>query len=720
MISLRTTAALVALVVIILAVEHRLDRPPLPRGADAPPTEFSELRARALLYAITETVGHHEFGSPGLEEATARVVAELRRIPGVEVEVQDANGTYASAPDVVTVYSVRNVVARLRGESDEAMLLSGHIDAVPPSFGAADDGVGVAAIVEVLRALAAGPKLARSVVVNLNGAEEFGLLGAAGFMQHRWARDVRMFVNVDAAGDAGRAILFRASPGAPWLVDAYARGVPHPFGNVIGQDLFRAGLVPSDTDFHVYRDARLPGVDLALFEDGWAYHTALDRYARVEPGSLQHVGDDVLGLCRALATATPRESPGWPIYYGLFDWHFFHMSNRAAHAAGWLVTLFTIVLVFALGRARLPQVLRRAGWTSLAVVAGTAFPLVVAALVGLVLHRALGWYATPAIACFAYAPLALGAALLVSSLRRADEPLDDALGALLFTTLTLALLVACDVGSAYLVAWWCLAIGASVLVVPRIPVALVALCAVPLCFTMEVVAQLIRLGVPLMGRAGLGPLSEVAIAAALAIPLVVTLAPLLFLLPSRGVLARVALAAGTLGTVVAVIHAPYTHERPQRAHLYDVTTDGVGELEEHDGAHLVRRGDKHATQLLPPPAFTIERGASANGTRAIDLEMSGSPFMRLELPAGVVRGWSLPVPAPPLDRPVLVRMLSHAPEGSTVHVRLDVPPDTTALALLSAVRSARTPALDAVVVPDDVTVDALVKSSVHVPLSAAP
>ena len=56
-------------------------------------------------------------------------------------------------------------------------------------------------------------------------------------------------------------LLFFTGPENPWLIDSYAKSAPHPFASVIGQEIFQSGVIPSDTDFRIYRDyGNLPGM----------------------------------------------------------------------------------------------------------------------------------------------------------------------------------------------------------------------------------------------------------------------------------------------------------------------------------------------------------------------------------------------------------------------------------------------------------------------------
>ena len=159
-------------------------------------------------------------------------------------------------------------------------------------------------MLEIMRVLSTTEEaLANDVIFLFNGAEEAGLIGSHLFVdQHTWANDVGVFINLEAAGAGGREMLFQCGPGKPWILDAYLKNAPYPSASVISQELFESGLIPSDTDFRIFRDfGQFSGLDIAFVKNGYVYHTKHDSLDQIPLGSIQRAGDNVLEVTRALA-----------------------------------------------------------------------------------------------------------------------------------------------------------------------------------------------------------------------------------------------------------------------------------------------------------------------------------------------------------------------------------------------------------------------------------
>ena len=139
---------------------------------------------------------------------------------------------------------------------------------------------------------------------------------------HPWANDIVGFYNLEAMGSGGREILFQSTPDS-WVLTSYKQYAKHPFGSIIGQDLFSNGLLPADTDFRIfYGESKRPisGIDVAFVRNGAVYHTPSDDLDHLDPGQIQHMGENVLSVVEGVLSH-PFPSPSSIqnlIYFDIF------------------------------------------------------------------------------------------------------------------------------------------------------------------------------------------------------------------------------------------------------------------------------------------------------------------------------------------------------------------------------------------------------------------
>ncbi len=147
--------------------------------------------------------------SQGVVDSAHWIANEFKKIPGVEVELMEY--TVPKNRRVLEPFTVVQVVATLKGESDRTILMGGHLDSlnleVDPKTGRApganDDASGVAATLAVCKALA-GKKLANTVKFVAFTGEEQGLLGATALAKRAKAENWKLeaVFNNDTVGSS--------------------------------------------------------------------------------------------------------------------------------------------------------------------------------------------------------------------------------------------------------------------------------------------------------------------------------------------------------------------------------------------------------------------------------------------------------------------------------------------------------------------------------------
>lgn len=397
---------------------------PAPKPADVPADTFSAARAERLLERLLGDGSPRYPGGEASARARAWMVEELSSM-GYEPQVQQAISCYLN-PYLKRTECARvdNVLARLDGTGGAAaVLFMAHYDSAPSSPGAADDGAGVAALLETARILRAGPAPKNPVIFLLEDGEEPGLLGAIAFAEkHPWAQEVGFVVNLEARGAGGASILFETGPGSAGSLSLYARAVSRPVTTSL-LDTFYERL-PNDTDFTVFKRRGLPGLNLAFFAKPQAYHRPIDNLEMLDPGSLQHQGDNALELARVLGNADLGQLHGGAaVFFDVLALFTVHWSTGFNLVLALLAALLLAGALVHLGRRReltVPGLLLG--------VASWLLSLLVALVVSFIcnqLLRAVGaatpprilpWVAEPGPLRAVFWCLAVGAALWTASL----------------------------------------------------------------------------------------------------------------------------------------------------------------------------------------------------------------------------------------------------------------------------------------------------------------
>ena len=286
--------------------------PPSAAAIDAPSDTASGERALEVLTRLARgdrNAGQvslpRPLGSAANARCRERIVAELRGL-GLRPEVQEAFGASARE-DCAGV--VRNVVCRLRGQGPrsagggvaarQAILCMAHYDSVGAGPGIADDLAGVAALLEVARTLQQNRPLERDVILLFEDGEELGLLGAEIFAaKHPWAKEVGAVVNVEGRGTTGPSRLFELGAGNEWLIRAFKAESTRPSVTSVSAEIYRR--MPNDTDYTVWRERGIPGLNFACIGSVNRYHTPLDNLASLSVATLQHHVTNAIDAIRGL------------------------------------------------------------------------------------------------------------------------------------------------------------------------------------------------------------------------------------------------------------------------------------------------------------------------------------------------------------------------------------------------------------------------------------
>jgi MFS family permease len=392
-----------------MAAKDLLVQPP-PLRSQSVAGQFDAKRAKARLAFVLGDQRPHPADSPANDQVRARIVAELSGM-GVKPIVRDqlaCNDLFKQRG--VSCARVRNVIAVLGPQRGRALLLNAHYDSTPVGPGAADDGAGVATLLE-LGEILKQRQLKRPVILLFNEGEELGLVGARAFLEDPLSRSVDSLINLEARGVRGPVNMFETSRPNRAPIGLFQHVVSRPLANSLSTDVYR--LMPNYTDVNSFAERDWLTLNLAPIGNETRYHSPGDDLAALDPATLQHMGDQTLALATSLADGRPSASDG--------DRMFMDVAGRALIALPLAlgVLLLALLLVIFAGMAHSRRALVRGGAVVIGTLAGSAVVAWLAlALIG-ALRDGIFWRAHPIWTLLAiYALVMLVAVALLATIGR--------------------------------------------------------------------------------------------------------------------------------------------------------------------------------------------------------------------------------------------------------------------------------------------------------------
>lgn len=322
--------------------------PPEPARDTADTSRFVAARAIADVRAVGSEV--HVAGSAAAESVREYIVGTLADL-GYAPEVREGIGATSNLGGPAMAHT-HNITVHMPGSASTGRLIvMAHYDSVQISYGANDDGSGVATLLEIARVLAAAEPLRNDVVLLFTDAEEACLCGAESFVHSDpLGADGGVVLNFEARGGAGPSVMFETGQGNADLVAQYAAAAPYPVATSMAVEVYR--ILPNDTDFTPFRESgRFTGLNSAYIDGVAVYHSPQDRPERVNLGTLQQHGDNALALTQQLGNAdlgplavpAAHDATYFPVlgmlvqYPGTMVWPWAILAALSVIVAGWLL-----------------------------------------------------------------------------------------------------------------------------------------------------------------------------------------------------------------------------------------------------------------------------------------------------------------------------------------------------------------------------------------------
>jgi uncharacterized Tic20 family protein len=231
-------------------------------------------------------------------------------------------------------------------EPGKSVLVVGHYDSVPDSYGASDDGSAVVTMLETIRLLLLKQTFKNDIVFLFTDGEEIGLVGAKAFVEeHPLAKNIGVVLNFEGGGTTGPSLMFETSTDNNWIISEFAKVVPSPIANSLSYEIYRN--MPNDTDLTPFKKNGYKGLNFSYIENRFDYHTGGDNISNTSVESIQHHGSYAVPLIQHFANIDLNNSEkGNAVYFNTIGKGFVHYSYKWIMPFLILTCLVLLAIIF--------------------------------------------------------------------------------------------------------------------------------------------------------------------------------------------------------------------------------------------------------------------------------------------------------------------------------------------------------------------------------------
>ncbi len=130
----------------------------------------------------------------------------------------------------------------------------------------------------------------------MTDAEETGLYGAYMAATEPFMDKIGFIINVEARGNEGPAYMFETSSNNEFVIDFYKKA-ELPVTYSLATAVYT--VMPNLTDFTEFLAVDKQGINFAVLDDLYYYHTPNDNYNNINLSSIQHYGSQIIPLVEA-------------------------------------------------------------------------------------------------------------------------------------------------------------------------------------------------------------------------------------------------------------------------------------------------------------------------------------------------------------------------------------------------------------------------------------